>query len=280
MARRVGALAQQKYGFWRTHGLLMARRLVQASVICAFWLGPWTGYWLLRGNLSGSLLLDTVPMTDLFLFLQSLAAGHWPETNFVLGAVVVLSVYALLGGRVFCGWVCPVNAVTDAARWLRQRLGIRSHWRVSRTARHWLFWACLLSALLSGQMVWEYWNPVSMWQRALTAGTLSGVSFVTLVFLLDLAAGQGTWCGHLCPHGQAYAAVGVLPLGYYVRASRRQHCDDCMDCYQVCPEAQLLKQALKGEHARIESAQCTRCARCAEICHQRVFQLEYRFLSH
>lgn len=280
MTASVGKLAWKKNGFWKSHGLLVARRVSQLLVITAFWLGPWTGYWLLRGNLSGSRLLDTLPMTDVFVFLQSLFAGHAPTFNFITGAVLIAIFYAILGGRVFCGWVCPLNMVTDAARWVRRKLALTTHLRINRVIRIWLLIACLLAAALSGHMVWENLNPVSMWQRSLIAGTSSGLSFALLVFLLDVVGGQGTWCGHLCPHGQVYAGLGKLPIGWRVHATQRQRCDDCMDCYQVCPESQLLKQAIKGANARIDSAQCTRCGRCVEICHQRVFEFEYRFLNH
>lgn len=40
----------------------------------------------------------------------------------VAGAATVALFYALLGGRGFCAWVCPVNIVTDAANYLRRKL--------------------------------------------------------------------------------------------------------------------------------------------------------------
>ena len=43
----------------------------------------------------------------------------------LLGAAIVLVFYPLVGGRVFCAWVCPVNLVTDLAGWLRTKLRIQ-----------------------------------------------------------------------------------------------------------------------------------------------------------
>jgi ferredoxin len=58
--------------------------------------------------------------------LQALAARHPMATEALLGAGIAALLYALLGGRVFCAWVCPMNMVTDAAAWSRTQLGLAS----------------------------------------------------------------------------------------------------------------------------------------------------------
>ena len=98
---------------------LLARRFSQLSILSLFLLGPWFGIWLVTGNLNSSLILGTVPLTDPYVLLQSLFAGHSPETTAITGAIIVLVFYVLVGGRVYCSWVCPVNIITDAAKWLR-----------------------------------------------------------------------------------------------------------------------------------------------------------------
>jgi ferredoxin-type protein NapH len=62
----------------------------------------------------------------------------------VIGALIVLAFYALVGGRVFCSWVCPVNLVTDLAAWLRRAstCGAKSHSR--RNLRYWILGLVLL----------------------------------------------------------------------------------------------------------------------------------------
>ena len=80
--------------FWQRHRWLVLRRLSQLSVLGLFagsgalagWLG---GVWVLKGNLTASRVLDTVPLTDPFVLAQSLAAGHLPQLTALLGAVIV-----------------------------------------------------------------------------------------------------------------------------------------------------------------------------------------------
>jgi len=97
---------------------LLLRRTCQLSILGLFLLGPLAGIWLIKGNLASSMILDTVPLSDPYLMLQVVLTGHVPETAALLGAAIVLIFYILIGGRVYCSWVCPVNIVTDTAGWL------------------------------------------------------------------------------------------------------------------------------------------------------------------
>ncbi|HHI81978.1 MAG TPA: hypothetical protein ENJ99_02390, partial [Rhizobiales bacterium] len=61
-------------GWFGAHKYLLARRAVQLAILGLFMLGPVAGFTILKGNLSASLLFETIPMTDPLLFLQMLAA--------------------------------------------------------------------------------------------------------------------------------------------------------------------------------------------------------------
>ena len=56
----------------------------------------------------------------------------------------------------------------------------------------------------------------------------------------------------------------------------RAACDDCMECFEVCPEPQILPPALKqgmkqGHPPVVDAMTCTRCGRCVDICSKDVF---------
>ncbi len=95
------AEAIREKGWWKAHQWLVLRRLSQLSILALFMLGPLAGVWLVKGNLSSSLTLNTLPLTDPFLLAQVIAGRHWPETAALLGAAIVIVFYALIGGRVF-----------------------------------------------------------------------------------------------------------------------------------------------------------------------------------
>ena len=61
------------------------------------------------------------------------------------------------------------------------------------------------------------------------------------------------WCGHLCPIGAAYGVIGAKSL-IRIKVIDRAKCDNCMDCYNVCPEAQVLRSPLHGKRRKPTSA--------------------------
>src|SRR5512134_2233474 len=101
---------------------MVLRRLTQGSVLFLFFAGNALGWKVLRGNLSTSRLLDSVTLTDPFAVLQVLATGTLIAADALIGAMIVIVFFALVGGRAFCSWVCPMNAVTDFANWLRKKV--------------------------------------------------------------------------------------------------------------------------------------------------------------
>lgn len=275
--REAGRDAIASKGWLRAHRWLLARRASQLGILALLLAGPWLGVWVVKGNLSSSLTLETLPLTDPFIVLQSLAAGHLPYKEALIGAAIVAAFYLVFGGRLYCSWVCPVNIVTDAAAWLRRKLGVHSARSPSPATRYWLLAAVLLAAFASGSIAWEWVNPVSMLHRGLVFGMGAAWAVVASVFLYDLFLGLKGWCGHLCPVGAAYS---LLNFGALVRASAagRARCNDCMDCYTVCPEPQVIRPALKGTGSPvIASNNCTTCMRCADVCSRDVFRITSRF---
>lgn len=267
-------------GWFKAHRWLLLRRLSQFGILALFLAGPWFGVWIVQGSLSASMTLDVLPLTDPLLLLQSMLSGVLPVLSGVVGALIVIACYALVGGRVFCSWVCPVNPVTDLAEWLRRRLDLRAGARLSRDLRYWMLGLVLVLPLVTGTMAFESINPVTMTQRGLVFGL--GLAWLVLagVFLFDLLVARRGWCGHLCPVGAGYGLIGRLaPLR--VRADRRAHCDDCLDCFAVCPEPQVIKPALKGAAKGlgpvILDMNCTNCGRCLDVCPQRVFRFGPRW---
>ena len=278
---RLGAEALEAKGWWRTHRLLLARRASQIGLLLLFLVGPWFGWWIVKGNLASSLTLGVLPLTDPYVFLQSLLAGQVPHKTALIGALIVTAFYLLVGGRAYCAWVCPINPVTDLAAWLRQRWGIRGSARVSRNLRYALLAMTAVVAALSGSLAWELVNPVSMLQRGLIFGLGATWAVVLVIFLFDLFVMQRGWCGHLCPVGAFYGLIGRVSV-LRVAATQRQACNDCADCYAVCPEPLVIKPALKavgGAGPVILAGDCTNCGRCVDICSKDVFHYGSRWAT-
>lgn len=276
---RPGAEAVRVKGWFGAHRWLVLRRLSQLAVLALFLSGPWFGVWIAKGNLASSLTLGVLPLTDPYLFMQSLAAGFMPGATALIGAAIVVAFYALFGGRLYCAWVCPVNALTDAAAWLRRRLGLKSGRAPDANSRYWVLAGSLLAAAATSSLVWEWVNPVTILQRSLIFGLGGSLTVVIAIFAYDLLVASRGWCGHLCPMGAFYGLLGQKSL-LRITADQRDACDDCLDCFTVCPEPQVIRPALKKagqDSPLILDRDCTNCGRCIDVCGRNVFHFTHRF---
>lgn len=268
-----GLEARQKLGWWHAYRFLILRRLSQLSIILMFLSGPLRDVWILKGNYSGSLLLDTVPMTDPLMTAEVLSTGHLPEWTVIIGALVIIAFYSLVASKVFCSWGCPMNMVTDTATWLRRKLGIRQTAKISRNLRYAILAMILVGSAITGSLLWEWINPVAALGRAFVYGLGATVWLVLVVFLFDLLVVEHGWCGHLCPIGATYALIGAKGI-IKVNVTDRSRCDRCMDCYNVCPEPQVLRMPLNGKPENstiVLSKDCISCGRCIDVCAENVF---------
>ncbi|MEF1282029.1 quinol dehydrogenase ferredoxin subunit NapH [Vibrio fortis] len=273
LAKNAGKEAIETLGWWRAHRFLILRRLCQIAVMVCFIAGPTWG--ILQGNLSSSLLLGTVPLSDPLIVMQTIAAGHIPELTVLAGAGIVIAFYLIVAPRVFCGWVCPMNIVTDAAAWLRRKMGLKASYRWSPQIRYWLIGVLLVGSAVTGTVLWAWLDPVATLHRGLVFGMGAGWILIALVFIVDLLLVEHGWCGHLCPLGAMYGVIGRKSV-IRVKAVRREDCDKCMDCFYVCPEPEILRQPLKEGDRRVMSQNCISCGRCVDVCAEKVFEFKNR----
>lgn len=276
--KKPGAEAVEKKGWLGAHKWLILRRISQIGILTLFLAGPWFNVWIVKGNLNYSLTLGVLPLADPYLLLQGLMTRQVPQKTALIGAAIVLLFYLLVGGRSFCSWVCPVNMVTDAAAWLRARLGIKGGAHVTRETRYWLLAMTLVVAAVTSTLAWEMVNPVSMLHRGLIFGLGLAWAVIVLIFLFDLFVMRHGWCGHLCPVGAFYSLINRFSL-VRVKLPARKDCHDCMDCFAVCPEQQVIRPALKGLNGTppvILENNCTNCGRCIDVCSKDVFRFGIR----
>ncbi len=264
---------------WNNYRYLILRRVTQLTLLVLYFGGNAWGWTVLRGNLSSSLFLDVVPMSDPYAVLQMLAAGAVLATDLLIGVAVVTIFYMLIGGRAFCSWVCPINMITDTANFLREKLEINriqnTKQPASRTMRYWVLVLSLIISAVMGVTAFEFISPISMVHRGIVFGLGFGWAAMLVIFLFDLFVLKNGWCGHICPLGGFYSLIGRFSL---IRVHHDEaKCTLCMKCKVVCPEHQVLHMVGK-QSAPVLSGECTNCARCIEVCDDDALEFSIRKL--
>ncbi|MBF4992015.1 quinol dehydrogenase ferredoxin subunit NapH [Methylophilus sp. QUAN] len=243
---------------------LFSRRIVQLLIIAAFAVELAAGGYFAQGNLSSSVWFG-IGLTDPYIWLQSLFAGAPLGKAALIGVVIVAVFYLLLGGRIYCSWVCPINLVTDLSYWLRQKLNIKSNYTLSKNLRVAILVLSLLLSLLSGTLAWETINPITLFQRELMWGSVAGATVLASIFLFDIFVTRRGWCSHICPVGAFYSELGRVGR-LRVKATQAGACHGCAECIKVCPEPHVLAPVVSKKATYVTHGDCTRCGACLDQC--------------
>ncbi|QKF66082.1 menaquinol dehydrogenase NapGH, membrane component NapH [Arcobacter venerupis] len=250
----------------KKYRFLIARRITQITIMVLYVIANVYGIDILMGNLSSSLLFKVIPLSDPYAVIQMLFAGAIISFDILLGAFIISIFYAIIGGRAFCSWVCPVNMITDAANFLRRKFGfnqIQKKQPASRNIRYWVIAISFIISFFMGIAAFEMISPISMIHRGIIFGLGFGWATILVLFLFDLFVLKNGWCGHICPLGGFYSLIGRFSLIRVHHDSDK--CTACMKCKEVCPESQVLHMVTKTS-IPVLSGECTNCGRCVEVC--------------
>ncbi len=228
-----------------------------------FYAGSHFGLKILTGNLSSSKILGLLPMADPVAVIQIFAATGSIAPDILIGAAIAVGFYLVVGGRSFCGWVCPVNIITDFARWLRNRLGLPDPYSISRMVRIWFFFAIIVLSALFGITIFEYVSPISMLHRGIIYGIGAGWIVLVALFLFDLFVIKDGWCGHLCPVGAFWSFVGRFSL-IKIKLKGKYDPDKLKNAIKICPEPEVLSPS-SFKNGRMISGNCINCGRCVQL---------------
>ena len=174
------------------------REIIRLLTRIAF-LALFTGF-LLTASLP--LLSRILPQASAFAVLASFIAEKnisFPVVWLVLPGVFILS--GIIGGRLFCRWVCPMGTVFSAASKCSFKKQL-FRWNIAGM----IFWAGIFSSVLSVP-VFLFLDPLSQFTRLglplgniIIPATLVPLSF-TLALVLVHFIQPLLWCAKLCPLG-------------------------------------------------------------------------------
>lgn len=224
------------------------------------------------GTLSSTTIFG-ITLMDPFAALQMIAASKSFDVAWLVAAVPVLVVYGLIRGRVFCGWVCPVNLVLEGVDWVARKTGRpRVERALPRHAKLWTAVGVLAISALSGTLMFEAFSPISAINKGIVFGSLTGVVVLCAIIILEVFWARRVWCRALCPLGGFYEALGALGCASVkMDAAACTHCDTCRTACLCDPE--ILNGVLDEGASRVVAGDCMLCGACVDACPTNALQV-------
>ena len=257
---------------------LILRRITQITILALYFIANTYGIKILAGTLSFSKIFNTIPLTDPYAILQMVFAGAIISVDLIVGVIIVLFIYGVIGGRAYCSWVCPVNMITDLAAFVRRKTHHEKDNLITsmkfRKFRYALMVILLIASAFLGIAVFEFISPIGIFTRSVAFAVGFGWVWLLAIFLFDAFVLKNGWCGHICPVGAMYSIVGLKSL---IRVYHtKENCTNCGNCLTICPEPQVLTPIINKKSDFISKIECTNCGRCIEVCNDNALEFSIR----
>jgi len=213
----------------------------------------------------------------------------WLPIGFYAG-VVAIGIISFVCGRLFCGWACPHNTLTEWTRPFRAVFGLEStpHWLVLYYKRWLAFKTAFtvlslpiaflmtfgLSILLTAYIVPLDWVLAQYTSGKPHIAMVFGQGLFTLIGLFLLYSGH-EFCRTCCPYGMAqsmsayqegkWKPMEILFTGEaFDSEGYSDSCKTCTGCQTICP---VEIDPRKPENLKVgQFYGCFNCGECVDAC--------------
>ncbi len=218
-----------------------------------------------KGTLFWSVTIKDFNISDPLTFVGSLF-GSLDFYSKLFISIVPLVLITLLLGRVYCGWLCPMNLIFELngkIRKLLRKVGITTfNVNFARLNKYAMLVVGALLTLLLGVQVFSFIYPPILFNRELihliyfgSVGT--GAVMLVLIFIFEISISQRAWCRYFCPGGALWSLMGAKRLVQIT--IDRQICDDCGKCNLAC---EFGLDPMRGKMGM----ECDNCGKCISKC--------------
>ncbi len=237
------------------------RRFVQTGFLALIV----TGVWIVGGNAERWCPFGGVEAIYSYVSEGNLICSLGVSNFYILGGVLLT---VLVLKRAFCGYACPIGALSEWIQAGAVKLGIRPARvspaldRVLSLLKYLALAVVLAFTWKVGEIVLRGYGPcyalisrhgkdITFWAYALSGAVAAGSLFLTVPF-----------CRWLCP-----LAALLNPFSRFAPARIRRNSKACVDC-ALCAKACVMAIPVDKE-VEVTAARCSSCLDCVDVCPER-----------
>ena len=254
------------------------RRLLLTAALLLLIINPLVNYHFGFTFVQGwyqSLGIGELRLTSPLEGLESMLVTRQIHGPALIGMAIPL-LLALLCGRVFCSWICPISFLAESLDSVRRLLLRKKVLHDRLLLAKWTLWFALIGevllSLIVGAPLFVFLSPPGLVGREIMMAVFFhtlAIEGVLLLFVLALElVTRRCYCRYFCPLGALLALVGRGRRLLILRAKSR--CTGCGRCDQSCPMGLLPSQ---GESV---SAYCWNCGECIDACSHQALGFHWR----
>lgn len=184
----------------------------------------------------------------LFLFL--LANG---KVMLWLALFAVSLIAALIFGRVYCGYICPINTLMIPAEWTSKKLRLQTAKTPKWLKNGYFTWITLIISI-----------AIVLFSKRTLHIDLPILPFLLVIsVLITLKYKPKVFHNLICPFGALQRTSGR-----FSRLSEKVNknaCIGCKLCEKVCPSNAIIVSS-EDKKAVINTALCHQCTNCRQVC--------------
>ncbi len=198
----------------------------------------------------------------------------------ILLSILIPVLLTVILGRVFCGWVCPINTIaeiTDKLRkWVRKKaFTSMPDINLGTGTKYGVLAGSLAIVLFTGAQVFAYFLPYVTLGRELHNlfyfhVATYGAYYLLFLLLFELLVSRRGWCRYLCPSGALLSLMSSRSWLKLVKDQSSVCADICQDCNEVCQMGLNVRDGKSG-------AECSQCGDCVVECPQSNLKLKFSF---
>lgn len=195
-------------------------------------------------------IVTIVRLLFLALFVFLLANG---KMMLWLGLFAVSLLAALIFGRIYCGYVCPMNTLMKPAEWISKKLKIQTQKTPKWLKNGYFSWVTLIVSIAAMLLV----------KRFLHINLPILPIWLAITVLVTLRYRPAVFHNLICPFGAPQKL-----FGRFARLKKKvdiSACIGCKLCEKVCP-SDAINVVSEDKKAAVNTALCHQCTNCQQVC--------------